>query len=100
MDMESEQIGLTNQQKSFYETNGYLVLESVFTQQECQRFVEHMEDLHNGKKELAGFFQQDKYGNRTFNQHLYDSSVMEFLIDTRLHQPLIACFGGEPEAIQ
>ena len=98
--MESEQVGLTNQQKSYYDTNGYLVLESVFTKEECQRFVEHMENLHDGQKELTGFFQQDKYGNRTFNQHLYDPYVLEFLIDARLHQPLKDCFGNEPEAIQ
>lgn len=98
--MESERVGLTSQQKSIYETNGYLVLESVFTKGECQKFVEHMEDLHAGQKELAGFFQQDKYGYRTFNQHLYDPYVMQFLIDSRLHKPLKDCFGDEPEAIQ
>ncbi len=100
MNMASEQVGLTTQQKSYYNTYGYLVLESVFTKEECQGFVEHLEDLHNGRKELTGFFQQDKYGSRTFNQHLYDPYVLEFLIDVRLHQPLKDCFGDEPEAIQ
>lgn len=93
-------IGLTSEQKTFYQTNGYVVLASVFGQEECQRFVQHMEDLHSGRKELQGFFQQDKYGNRTFNQHLYDPNVLKFLIDARLHKPLADCFGDEPEAIQ
>ncbi|MDE0484294.1 MAG: phytanoyl-CoA dioxygenase family protein [Candidatus Poribacteria bacterium] len=98
--MASKNMGLTPEQKTFYETNGYVVLEDMFAQKECQRFVQHMEDLHTGQKQLQGFFQQDKYGDRTFNQHLYDPYVLEFLIDARLHKPLSDCFGGEPEAIQ
>ncbi len=98
--MSSNQIGLTNKQRTFYQTNGYVVLESIFTQEECQRYVEHLEDLSAGHKKLDGFFQQNKYGYRTFNQHLYDPIVLDFLIDSRLHQPLADCFEDEPEAIQ
>ncbi len=98
--MASEKTGLTPAQKTFYQENGYLVLESVFSQVECQRFVEHMEDLHAGRKQLEGFCQQDKYGARTFNQHLYDPFVLDLLIHPRLHKPLADCFGGEPEGIQ
>lgn len=98
--MASEKTGLTPAQKTFYRENGYLVLEGVFSQEECQRFVEHMEDLHTGRKHLEGFFQQDKYGDRTFNQHLYDPVVLDLLIHPRLHKPLADCFGGEPEGIQ
>ena len=98
--MASEKTGLTPAQKTFYQENGYLVLESVFSQEECQRFVTHMEDLHTGRKQLEGFFQQDKYGARTFNQHLYDPFVLNLLIHPRLHKPLADCFGGEPEGIQ
>ena len=98
--MASEKTGLTPAQKTFYQENGYLVLESVFSQEECQRFVTHIEDLHTGRKQLEGFFQQDKYGARTFNQHLYDPFVLNLLIHPRLHKPLADCFGGEPEGIQ
>ncbi|MCY4402003.1 MAG: phytanoyl-CoA dioxygenase family protein [Candidatus Poribacteria bacterium] len=98
--MEPEHTGFSAKQSSFYQTNGYVVLESVFSQEECQRYVEHLEDLSAGRKKLDGFFQQDKYGYRTFNQHLYDPFVLEYLIDARLHQPLKDCFGDEPEAIQ
>ena len=98
--MASEKTGLTPAQKTFYQENGYLVLEGVFSQVECQHFVEHMEDLHTGRKQLEGFFQQDKYGARTFNQHLYDPYVLDLLIHPRLRKPLTDCFGGEPEGIQ
>ena len=95
-----ERTGLTSAQKTFYQENGYLVLEGVFSQEECQHFVEHMEDLHTGRKQLEGFFQQDKYGARTFNQHLYDPYVLDLLIHPRLRKPLTDCFGSEPEGIQ
>ena len=98
--MASEQAGLTPTQKVFYQENGYLVLDSVLSAEECQSFVAHMEDLHAGRKHLEGFFQQDKYGDRTFNQHLYDQRVLDLLIDSRLDKPLTDCFGGEPEGIQ
>ena len=98
--MASEQTGLTPVQKKFYQENGYLVLESVFTADECQRFVAHLEDLHAGRKQLDGFFQQDKYGSRTFNQHLYDPYVLDLFIDSRLHRPLADCFNDEPEGVQ
>ena len=98
--MTSEQTSLTPAQKAFYAENGYLVLENVLSQEECERFVEHMEDLHTGREHLEGFFQQDKYGSRTFNQHLYDQKVLDLLIDSRLRSPLSDCFGGEAEGIQ
>ncbi len=98
--MAPEQTGLTSAQKKFYQEYGYLILESVFAREECERFVEHIEDLHTGRKQLEGFFQQDKYGSRTFNQHLYDPYVLDLLIDPRLHKLLADCFGGEPEGIQ
>ncbi len=98
--MASEQTGLIPAQKAFYQENGYLVLENVLSAAECQSFVAHMEDLHIGHKHLEGFFQQDKYGSRTFNQHLYDPRVLDLMIDSRLHKPLTDCFGGEPEGIQ
>lgn len=98
--MASKHNGLTPEQETYYKTYGYVILQRVFAQQECQSFVDHMEELHNGHKELTGFFQQDKYGYRTFNQHLYDPIAMNFLIDSRLHQALADCIRGEPEAIQ
>lgn len=98
--MATEKVGLTTAEKRFYEENGYLVLAGVFSRRACQDVVAHMESLHSGEKALEGFFQQDKYGARTFNQHLYDPRVLALLLDARLHKPLADCFGGEPDGIQ
>ena len=59
-----------------------------------------MDDLRTGRKQLEGFGQQEGYGQRTFNQHLYDPFALQFLIDDRLYRPLADCFDDEPEAIQ
>ena len=98
--MASAQTRLTSAQRARYRNNGYVVLERVFSAEECQRFVDHVEDLRLGRKQISGFSQQDKYGYRTFNQHWYDPCALQLLIDPRLRQPLADCFGDEPEAIQ
>ena len=92
--------GLTADQKARYRRDGYFILDRVFAPEECQRFVRHVDDLSAGRKHLDGFGQQDNYGRRTFNQHLYDPFTLQFLIDQRLHRPLADCFEDEPEAIQ
>ena len=69
-------------------------------EEECRRFVRHVDDLRTGRTQLEGFGQQEGYGQRTFNQHLYDPFALQFLIDDRLHRPLADCFDDEPEAIQ
>lgn len=91
---------MTPSQLNYYKLNGFVILKSVFSKKECDKFVQHMEDLHLGNKRLEGFFQQDKYGARTFNQHLYDPIVLNFLIHPRLREPLSNCLGDEPEGIQ
>ena len=69
----SQNAGLTEDQKTFYQENGYVILSRVFSATECQNFVAHMEDLQNGQKNMEHFGQLSNYGFRTFNQHLYDS---------------------------
>lgn len=91
---------MTPSQLNQYKQSGFVILKSVFSKEECEEVVNHMEDLHTGKKILEGFFQQDKYGARTFNQHLYDPIVLSLLIHPRLHEPLSTCLEDEPEGIQ
>ncbi len=98
--MDTSHTGLTADQKDRYRRDGYLVLERVFAGEECRRFARHVDDLSAGRKHLDGFGQQENYGRRTFNQHLYDPFALQFLIDDRLHRPLADCFEDEPEAIQ
>ena len=98
--VETSHNGLTDEQRDRYRRDGYVVLERVFGPDECRKFVRHVDDLSAGRKQLHGFGQQENYGQRTFNQHLYDPLALQFLIDDRLHRPLADCFEDEPEAIQ
>ena len=98
--VETSHNGLTHEQRDRFRQDGYVVLERIFGRDECRQFVRHVDDLSTGRKQLPGFGQQENYGQRTFNQHLYDPLALRFLIDARLHRPLADCFGDEPEAIQ
>ena len=99
--MASEQIGLTCYTKNIL--CGKWVppsLKASSQQKNVEVSLRTWEALHAGHKHLEGFFQQDKYGARTFNQHLYDPRVLALMLNSRLHGPLTDCFGGEPEGIQ
>ncbi|MEM7127575.1 MAG: phytanoyl-CoA dioxygenase family protein [Chloroflexota bacterium] len=100
MNQPNNATGLSPERKAFYQENGYVVLPGVFSPQECQTFVQHVEDLRDGRKTLDGFKQASNYGFRSFNQHLYDPTALALLIDPRLRQPLADCFEDEAEAIQ
>ncbi|MEC8893572.1 MAG: phytanoyl-CoA dioxygenase family protein, partial [Candidatus Poribacteria bacterium] len=95
-----QNFGLSSEQIDSYQEHGYIILNQVFTYQDCQAFVQHMEDLKSGRKSIEGFKQQNKYGYRTFNQHFYDPEVLKFLTSPLLRKPLSDCFGDDPEAIQ
>ena len=40
--------GLSSEQIDNYQEHGYIVLNKLFTHQDCHSFVQHMEDLKNG----------------------------------------------------
>ena len=92
--------GLSQEQKAFYQENGYVVVPGLFSPQECQTFVQHVEDLRDGHKTLEGFEQNTKFGYRSFNQHLYDPQALALFLDDRLRQPLADCLQDEAEGIQ
>jgi len=92
---------LTSSQKEYYSQKGYVILRDVFSQAECDDFIEYMMDLHAGRRKLNGFTlrQADEWG-RTHNQHAYDPVAMAWLMDMRLRQPLYDCLGEDAEGIQ
>ena len=96
--------GLTEAQKADYDRDGFVVLAGALSVAECERFVEHMLDLHAGRKKLDGFeLRQPDSANewgRTHNQHVYDSMALEYLILPQLQAPLHDCLGDDAEGIQ
>ena len=103
-------VELTSAQKAQYEQDGYTILKGLFDVDECDRFVDHMMDLHAGRERIDGFQfaawvvnmaprNADDW-SRTRNQHLYDPMTMDWLLNPRLRRPLRTCLDDEPEAIQ
>jgi len=96
--------GLTEAEKAAYDKDGFVVLEGLLSNQECERFVEHMLDLQAGRELLDGFeLRQPGSANewgRTHNQHVYDDMAREYLILPQLRAPLHDCMGDDAEGIQ
>ena len=84
-----------------FEAEGFAVVEGLFSRDECAELVEYMGDLHAGRRSLDGFEPREPQDwERSFNQHWYDDITHQWLIDSRLRDPLRTCLGDDPEGIQ
>ena len=93
-----------------FDRDGYAALHGLFSEEECDQFVERMLEVHAGKEPLDGFAytkwapvfgaRDPEDWSRTRNQHLYDPMALEWMLDPRLREPLRHCLGEEPDAIQ
>ena len=103
-------MAMSQDQKAQFDRDGFTILEGLFDGGECDRFVQHMMDLHAGKEQLDGFSytkwapgfgaRDPEDWSRTRNQHLYDPMTLDWMLDLRLRQPLRDCLEDEPDAIQ
>ncbi len=96
--------GLTAAERAGYEDNGFVIKPGLLSHTECDRFVDHMLELHEGRKQLDGFELRkpggaDEWG-RTHNQHVYDSMALDYLLLPQLRAPLHDCMGEDAEGIQ
>jgi phytanoyl-CoA hydroxylase len=96
--------GLTEAQRSAYDAQGFVAIPGLLSSGECDRFVEHMFDLHAGRTKLEGFELRvpnsaNEWG-RTHNQHVYDPLALDYLRLPQLQAPLRDCLGDKAEGIQ
>ena len=98
--------GLTEAESKEYRDCGFVVRPGRLSDAECDRFVEHMLDLHTGREKLDGFEVRRSGAGRsdgvlsTHNQHVYDPMALEYLLLPQLREPLRDCMGDEAEGIQ
>jgi ectoine hydroxylase-related dioxygenase (phytanoyl-CoA dioxygenase family) len=92
---------------AFFQQNGYVIVRSLFTREECQSFINHYITLRaQGEKpgDFAGVNATDadplKKFPRLIHMHRYDQTSLNFLIDPRINQCLTAFLGNEPLACQ
>ena len=94
-------IQLTSVQKQEYERDGFTIAKSAFDSDECDRFIEYMMDLHAGRKTVEGYPEREPDDwRRTHNRSLHEPVGLEWMLDSRLYQPLRTLLGDEPDAVQ
>ena len=82
-------IQLTSVQKEEYQRNGYTIAKDAFDPEECDRFIEYMMDLHAGRKTVEGYLPREPDDwRRTHNRSLHEPVGLEWMLDSRLYQPL------------
>ena len=94
-------IQLTSVQKEEYQRDGYTIAKGAFDSDECDRFIEYMMDLHAGRKTVEGYPPREPDDwRRTHNRSLHEPVGLEWMLDTRLYQPLRTLLDDEPDAVQ
>ena len=103
--------GLTEAQKEKYRADGWVVVERLFTEAECDALVSHMDEVHAGRRPMGGFTPPAPDAPHAIDAdqvHIYDQTCLEFLRHPKLEAPLRDCLandiwgvtGGEPEGIK
>ena len=96
--------GLTVKQQRKYARDGWVVLDSLFTEEECEGFIQHMDAVHSGEVKVAGFVPplEDMGHLIDVDQcHIEDSVCEAFMLHPKLRQPLKeALRGDEPEGVK
>ena len=100
---------LTEEQITFFETQGYLVVSGLFSRNEVDFFKAHYEDMR--LRESVGPSQSLKATTfeesdplltypRLMQPHRRDEASLQWLIDARLNQCMTEMLGTEPFAVQ
>jgi phytanoyl-CoA hydroxylase len=97
---------LNQAQKDFYQANGYLKVDSLFSPQEVDFYKNHYmrlrEETHEG--DFSGVNSSDldplKKYPRMIHMHRWDKASLDWMIDPRINTALIELLGKEPFAVQ
>lgn len=98
---------VTEQDKTFYEHNGYAVVKGLFTPEEVAAFRDHFMALRaEGPKPGDMIADTQKPGDplkvfpRMIHMHRWDEASLKWVLDDRLNECLSAFLGTEPLAVQ
>ena len=94
-------IQVTSAQKEEYQCDGYTIVKGVFDSEECDQFIDHMMDVHAGRKIIEGYGPRDREDwDRTINRSFHEPVAMAWMLSPMLRQPLRTFLGDEPDAVQ
>ena len=81
--------------------DGYTVVRGAWSAEECDEFVDYMLDLQAGRKQVLHYDPRDAddWERIIYRSHL-EPYALQWMVDTRLREPLTTLLGGEPECMQ
>ena len=97
------------EQKQFFDTEGYLVVEGLFAQDEIDSYKQHFEDLRLAQKasKATSSTEATSVSNdplieypRIMQPHRHDEASLNWLIDARLNTVMTGLLGQSPYAVQ
>jgi phytanoyl-CoA hydroxylase len=98
---------LTQQQLDSYNANGFLLLQGALSHEECDEFLQHLEDVRYGRKSVDWHEPLDlettefkQFHHRWFNQHRVDPIQMHYLMLTVVRDVLWDIMSSEPVGLQ
>ena len=99
-----EVVGLTDRQRRKYARDGWVVLPSLFTADECDGLIRHMDAVHAGEITVAGIVPPADGAEHLIDVdqcHIHDPVCRDFMLHPKLRGPLKDALGGdEPEGIK
>jgi ectoine hydroxylase-related dioxygenase (phytanoyl-CoA dioxygenase family) len=98
---------LTNDQIQQYHEDGYIIVRSLFSPDEVERYREHYMEMrmagsHPGDTAGVDIGSEDplKKYPRMIHMHRWDKTSLDWMIEPRLNQVMSALLGKEPFAVQ
>ena len=97
-------ISLTTEQKQKYARDGWVTLPALFTADECDGLIQHMDAVHAGEISVVGFVPPEENADHLIDVdqcHIHDPVCRDFMLHPKLRSPLKDALGGnEPEGIK
>jgi phytanoyl-CoA hydroxylase len=97
---------LTDDQKAFYQREGYLIVRKLFDQADVEAIAGRFDAIGRGPA-IPGYWEPDRSSNdplkvfpRVMMPHRYDDLSKRYLLDKRVRDVLAALLGEEPIAVQ
>ena len=91
-------MGLTVEQRQKYARDGWVVVPSLFTADECAGLIRHMDAVHAGEIAVQGIVPPEEGADHlvgTGQCHIHDPECRAFMLHPKLRGPLGDALGGD-----